>query len=302
MNTKKILFIGLSCVGDVVMTSTVIKTLQKKFPQATIDFVADKRSSNLYERFPSLGKIVIKNKDNFLRGTPRLIKELWKTKYDIIVDVRTDGLAYLLRGKKKYTKLFSSAYGEHAVEDLMGVIFSLHKNNSIPETTIWLSEQERKNTQEKLSLFDQKDRLLAICVGDIRRPVKCWSGEQFIKLLNNQNNKFTGVIFLGGDLDAERTEEVAKKINLPYINTISCSLLETAAFLEKAIIYIGPDSGVGHIASAVKTPVISFFSVDRPERCRPWGKSVICLKGADNDARNIPIESVNNAIQEILNE
>ena len=302
MNTKKILFIGLSCVGDVVMTSTVIKTLQKKFPQATIDFVADKRSSNLYERFPSLGKIVIKNKDNFLRGTPRLIKELWKTKYDIIVDVRTDGLAYLLRGKKKYTKLFSSAYGEHAVEDLMGVIFSLHKNNSIPETTIWLSEQERKKTQEKLSLFDQKDRLLAICVGDIRRPVKCWSGEQFIKLLNNQNSKFTGVIFLGGDLDAERTEEVAKKINLPYINTISCSLLETAAFLEKAIIYIGPDSGVGHIASAVKTPVISFFSVDRPERCRPWGKSVICLKGADNDARNIPIESVNIAIQEILNE
>ena len=302
MNTKSILFIGLSCVGDVVMTSTVIKTLQKNFPQATIDFVADKRSSNLYERFPSLGKIVIKNKDNFLRGTPHLIKELWRTKYDIIVDVRSDGLAYLLRGRKKYTKLFSSAYGEHAVEDLMGVIFSLHKNNPIPETTIWLSKQERKNTQEKLSLFDQKDRLLAICVGDIRRPVKCWSGEQFIKLLNDQNNKFTGVIFLGGDLDAERTEEVAKKINLPYINTISCSLLETAAFLEKAIIYIGPDSGVGHIASAVKTPVVSFFSVDRPERCRPWGKPVICLKGADNDARNISIESVNIAIQEILNE
>ena len=107
---------------------------------------------------------------------------------------------------------------------------------------------------------------------------------------------------MGGDLDAERTEEVASKIKLPHIDTISCSLLETAAFLEKAIIYIGPDSGVGHIASAVKTPTISFFSVDRPERCRPWGKSVICLKGTHNDARNISIKSVNIAIQEILNE
>ena len=38
MNEKKILFIGLSCVGDVVMTSTVIQVLHKKFPQATIDF------------------------------------------------------------------------------------------------------------------------------------------------------------------------------------------------------------------------------------------------------------------------
>ena len=302
MNVKKILFIGLSCVGDVVMTSVIIQTLQKKFPQAIIDFVADQRSSNLYERFPNLGKIIIKNKDDFLRGTPYLIGQLWSTKYDIIVDVRTDGLAYLLRGKKKYTKLFAGSYGKHAIEDLMGVIYSLHKNNPIPETTIWLSEIERKNAQKKLSIFKQDDKLLAICVGDIRRPVKCWSADKFIKLLNNQNDKFSGVIFMGGDMDAERTEEVASKIKLPHIDTISCSLLETAAFLEKAIIYIGPDSGVGHIASAVKTPTISFFSVDRPERCRPWGKSVICLKGTHNDARNISIESVNVAIQEILNE
>ena len=302
MNEKKILFIGLSCVGDVVMTSVVIQVLHNKFPQATIDFVADHRSSNLYERFPNLGKIIIKNKDDFLRGTPHLIRQLWSIKYDIIVDVRTDGLAYLLRGKKKYTKLFASSYGEHAVEDLMGVIYAVHENDPIPDTVIWLSDQERENAQKKLSIFLEKDKLLAICVGDIRRPVKCWTADKFIKLLNNQNDKFSGVIFTGGDLDAERTEEVASKIKLPHINTISSSLLETAAFLEKAIIYIGPDSGVGHIASAVKTPTISFFSVDKPERCRPWGKPVVCLKGAHNDARNISIESVNSAIQEILNE
>ena len=302
MNEKKILFIGLSCVGDVVMTSAVIQVLHKKFPQATIDFVADQRSSNLYERFPNLGKIIIKNKDDFLRGTPRLIRQLWSIKYDIIVDVRTDGLAYLLRGKKKYTKFFASSYGEHAVEDLMGVIYDLHKNEPIPDTVIWLSEQERKNAQKKLSAFLENDKLLAICVGDIRRPVKCWSADKFIKLLNNQNDKFSGVIFTGSDQDAERTEEVASKIQLPHINTISSSLLETAAFLEKAIIYIGPDSGVGHIASAVKTPTISLFSVDKPERCRPWGKPVVCLEGAHNDARNISVESVNSAIQEILSE
>jgi len=89
---------------------------------------------------------------------------------------------------------------------------------------------------------------------------------------------------------------------MPYINTIGSSLLETAAFLEHSILYVGPDSGIGHIATAVKTPAISFFSVDNPERCRPWGGSVICLKGANNDARNISIENVNSSIQEILYE
>ncbi len=66
MDIKKILFIGLSCVGDVVMTSTAIQALQQKFPRAVFDFVGDRRSSNLYDRFPNLGKIIIKNKDNFL--------------------------------------------------------------------------------------------------------------------------------------------------------------------------------------------------------------------------------------------
>ena len=302
MEIKKILFIGLSCVGDVVMTSAVIQTLQQKFPRAVFDFVADRRSSNLYDRFPNLGKIIIKNKDNFLRGTPNLIRQLWRTKYDIIVDVRTDGLAYLLRGKKKYTKMFANSYGEHAIESLMGVISSLHHNNPIPNTTIWLSELERKNAHNKLSFFERKDRLLAICVGDIRRPVKCWPADKFIELLNKQDDNFSGIIFWGGDLDKERTCEVASKINLPYINTIGSSLLETAAFLENSILYIGPDSGVGHIACAVKTPVVSFFSVDKPERCRPWGGSVICIKGSNNDARNILVEDVNLAIREILNE
>ena len=56
MDVKKILFIGLSRVGDVVMTSVVIQTLKQKFPRVAIDFVADRRSSNLYDRFPNLGK------------------------------------------------------------------------------------------------------------------------------------------------------------------------------------------------------------------------------------------------------
>ena len=51
---KKILFIGLSCVGDVVMTSPILGILHEKFPNAIIDVVADYRSKNLYENLPIL--------------------------------------------------------------------------------------------------------------------------------------------------------------------------------------------------------------------------------------------------------
>ena len=61
MKIEKILFIGLSCVGDVVMTSPVMLALKEKFPEAIIDFVVDERSKDLYTNIPYLGKIVIKN-------------------------------------------------------------------------------------------------------------------------------------------------------------------------------------------------------------------------------------------------
>ena len=126
MNVNKILFIGLSSVGDVVMTTPVLTSLQNKYPEALFDIVVDKRGIELYKNFPKLNKLYIKDKDKLLRGVPDLLLRLWKNRYDIIVDVRSDGLAYLQRAKKRYTKWFARSYGPHAVEELMGVIATLH--------------------------------------------------------------------------------------------------------------------------------------------------------------------------------
>ena len=89
---------------------------------------------------------------------------------------------------------------------------------------------------------------------------------------------------------------MASKIDMPYISTIDNSLLEAASLLEKSCLYIGPDSGLGHIASAVKTPTISFFSLMKPERYRPWGDKALCIRGSNNDARNITVDEVSAAV------
>jgi len=144
--------------------------------------------------------------------------------------------------------------------------------------------------------------LLALSLGDNRKPTKTWTTDKFVSLLNKHKDSFAGVIFLGNSYEAEETLEVANKIEMKCINTVGNSLLEAAALLEKSCLYIGPDSGLGHIASAVKTPTISFFSLMKPERYRPWGDKAVCLSGADNDARNISVDEVSTAIRSIINE
>jgi len=302
MAVKTILFIGLSSIGDVVMTTPVLQSLHKKYPDALFDIVTDKRSTGLYENYPYLNSLYMKDKDKPLRGVPDLLLKLWKNSYDIVVDLRTDGLAYLLRSKKKYTKWTAKSYGPHAVEDLLGVIARLHGNNPIPDTRVWLSVLNREYANKELSVFDNKDRLLALSVGDPRKPAKTWSTDKFVELLNNHQDDFSGVVFLGNHLEAEGTLEVTRKIDIAHINTVSNSLLDAAALMEKSCLYIGPDSGLGHVASAVKTPTISFFSVVRAERYRPWGDKSVCIVGSNNDARNISVDEVSLAIKGVLNE
>ncbi len=302
MSVKKILFIGLSSVGDVVMTTPVLRSLQDKYPDALFDIVVDKRGTGLYKNYPRLNKLYLKDKDRPLRGVPDLLFQLWKTRYDLIVDVRTDGLAYLLRAKKRYTKWSAKSYGTHAVEGLMGVIASLHGDDPIPCASVWPSGADKNYAEKKLSVFNNKDRLLTLSIGDSRKPIKTWPAEKFIELLERHENDFSGVIFLGNSHEAKETEKVANKINLPHINTVGNSLLEAAALLEKSCLYIGPDSGLGHIAGAVKTPTISFFSHVTPEQYRPWGNKSESLSGAENDARNISVDDVSAAVRRMVDE
>ncbi len=302
MAVNKILFVGLSSVGDVVMTTPVLKSLQDRYPEALFDIVVDKRGTGLYKNYPRLNQLYLKDKDKPFRGVPDLLFQLWKTRYDLIVDVRTDGLAYLLRAQKRYTKLFAKSYGPHAVEKLMGVISDLHGKLPIPDTSVWPSDADREYAIKQVSVFSNKDRLLALSIGDSRKLIKTWPAEKFIELIKRHENFFSGVIFLGNSFEAEETQRVASKINLPHINTVGNTLLEAAALLENSCLYIGPDSGLGHIASAVKTPTISFFSHVTPEQYRPWGNKSECLSGTKNDSRNISVDDVSAAVRRILDE
>lgn len=302
MSIKKILFIGLSSVGDVVMTTPVLTSLQNEYPGAEFDIVVDKRGTGLYKNFPRLNNLYLKDKDKLFRGVPDLIRQLWKNRYDLIVDVRSDGLAYLLRAKKRYTKWTAESYGPHAVEGLMGVIAKIHGNKPIPGASVWPSEKDRAYAEKELSVFKNRGELLAISMGDKRKPTKTWTTDKFIELLKKHENDFSGVIFLGNQFEAEETKQVASNINLPYINTVDNSLLEAAALIEKACLYIGPDSGLGHIAAAVKTPTISFFGLMKPEKYRPWGNRSFCFCGKDDDARNISVDEVSKTVREFLYE
>jgi ADP-heptose:LPS heptosyltransferase len=296
---SKLLFISLSCVGDAVMTTPVMQALHQYFPRAVIDIVSDRRSSVLYTHCPYRGEIYIKDKHKLFRGGPDLLRQLRDKSYDCIVDLRTDGLAYLLKAKKRYTKWQARPYGPHAVEKLMGVIHSLHGDLPIPPARIWTGKEDEQYADALLQALPGK-RWLALAPAVGGKPARRWPTGNYASLANKLQDLFDAVILAGGPGERQYTETVAGDLVLPHLDVTATSLLQLAAILKRADMFVGSDSGLAHVAVAVGAPALAFFSLDRPERVLPWGNRAVWLMGENEDARNISVQEAESSVRKCM--
>ena len=288
---SRILLISLSNIGDAVMTTPVLQALHAIYPDTKIDIVADRRSSDIFLHCPYRGEIYHKEKQRLLRGSLFLLKRLITRKYGLIVDLRTDGLAYLLRADTRLTKWQSNAYGPHAVERHFGVISSLHGNNKIPACHIWVNEDDKLFAREILGGYANK-RLLGLGPG-ANWHGKIWPKEKFLALTEHVKDKFDAVILLGDDYDREYSEYISVNSKLACIDLCGrASLLQTAAVLGFMATFIGNDSGLGHIASAAGIPTLTIFGPGKPEQYHPWGENSRWIEGKDKKIENVSVEEV----------
>lgn len=287
---RTILVITLSNIGDAIMTTPVLEALHRRYPDAIIDLVADRRSSEVFTHCPYRGRVVFKEKGTGWRGTLQLVRTLRHTRYDLIVDLRTDGLSYLLRAQRRLTKRHRQARGPHAVEQHMGVISALG-DTDIPPTHIWLTPQLEADAAQRLEKLPGT-RWLALGPGANWEP-KIWPLTRFRDLAEQLQNDLDAIVLLGGPNDAERCDFLSRTLPLETLNLAGkTGLLQAAAVLARMRIFVGNDSGLGHIASAVGTPTLTLFGPGQPERYHPWGERARWLTSPENDLGKLGAEDV----------
>jgi len=296
---NKILFISLSNIGDAIMTTPVLMALHECYPEAVVDIVGDQRSSEIFKHCPFRGEIFNKQKNMFLRGVPALLKTLWVQSYDLIVDIRTDGLAYLLPAGKRYTKfnrkLNRTVTGPHAVQEHMGIISEIYQE-APPQCHVWLSESEEKFAEETLGEYYGK-RLLGLGTG-ANADVKIWPKENYLSLVEKTGNDFDAFVFLGDSRDKERSDFISSQVNNHCINLCGKTTILQAVAVQQCLRgFIGSDSGLGHMASAVGIPSITIFGIGEPDRYRPWGEKNVWLVGEQQKIETVSVDDVVKQLQ-----
>ncbi len=261
-NIKKILIIRLSSLGDVLLTTPLIRSLKNQFPELIFHFVVKKNYKNTLVNNPYLDRIFIYEKDKLAE----LKSNLAENKYDLIIDLQNNFRSFLITLKLKTKKTF---FNKRTISKFLLVKFKINKLKEAPPIPERYAESipGLKLDNDGLDLFTKeqppteiigRNNLIGFCPGS-RHFTKMWLKEYYIELGNILTEAGHQIVLFGGRSDMEICSELREKIP----NSISlCNdddILQTAADMKLCRLIVCNDSGLMHTACAVKTPVITFF-------------------------------------------
>jgi hypothetical protein len=123
------------------------------------------------------------------------------------------------------------------------------------------------------------DAPLAIIQPGSGSPDKCWHIDNFLAVAAALKKEGVQVLFLTGPAEAERfPNESLMKIRSQETVLKGLSLTQVLQVLTQADIFVGNDSGIGHLAAAMEKKTVSLFGPSNPVHYRPLGPAVKILK------------------------
>lgn len=261
--SRKILVVRFSSIGDMVLTSSVVRCLSEQLEDAEIHYVTKARYAELVEHNPRIAKIHVLQDD----GLQALVKRLRKEQFDFVVDLHNSLRSRLLRIRlgvkgKSFPKL--------NIQKWLLVNFKI---NRLPDQHIVDRYFEAaqplgvKNDGGGLEChlppeLSQADRLLqelpksfvAIAIGG-NYPTKKLPTAKLIEMVSALD---VPCVLLGGPEDTEAGAAIAEQTNA----ISACgqlSLLESAKLVKESAVTITHDTGMMHIAAAFQVPVMSIW-------------------------------------------
>jgi len=267
----KILFIRFSSIGDIVLTTPVVRCVKTQLPKAEVHYLTKTVFKPVIENNPYIDKRF------YLEGDLMpVVIELLKEKYDVIIDLHKNlRTSYV---KSILTQAFDSNIRKFTFSKLnikKWLLVNL-KINLLPDKSIveryfeGLRSLGITNDGQGLDYFIsasdeiRKDDLpmghmlgfVACVIGGQhetkKMPVEKW--KEFCRQLDFP------VVLLGGKEDAENAEAIRKVDEVKIYNACGkFSLNESAHIVQKARFVITHDTGLMHIAAAFKKPVISIW-------------------------------------------
>lgn len=262
---QTLLIIRLSSLGDVLLSTPLIRSIKKKYPHIKIDFLVKGKYKDAVQFNPYLSNVLIYNED---KETGKIFEPTivhpWK--YDLIVDLQNNIRSFVICSKLKGRV---KKFRKKTFAKLLLVNFKINLLKNAPEIPVRYAQTLNGLALDDegldlflpdgvISVFQDDKNYVGFAPGS-RHFTKMWPKKYYVDLGNYLAKSGHTVVLFGGKDDlnicAEISNEIYGSINLCNEN----NLLSTAADMRKCSAIFCNDSGMMHVASAMHIPVIAFF-------------------------------------------
>lgn len=272
---KKILFITLSNIGDVILTLPVLDVLRQNYPHSQITVVAGPRAKELFIANPLLYRVIIYDKRAALREKARFSVDVLKQRFDMVVDLRNSFLGRVIPAAYKSRLFFKvPRHIRHMKDKHLWMIGNLRLNtDKISRDSIFIGLEDQEQVENMLKDKGVEDNFIVVSPS-AHSHIKVWPKENFVKLIDSVASTFKRKIILVGDKNDTAASRfiVDNTQNPPLDLTGMTNLRQLAYLIGKSALVIGNDSAILHMASYLDRPVIAVFGPTNENKYRPWSK------------------------------
>lgn len=305
---RKILVIKMRFHGDMLLTTPVISTLKQNYPDAKIDVLLYQDTMPILSENPEINRLYgISNKGTGaaekIKNALTLIKTLRANQYDLVVNLTDQWIVALivrfLTAKVKISQDFANRQsvfwkksfthlvpysGEHVVERTLSALKPLGLEKVVTETTMSYLPQHWEKMRQQLQQLGVT-RQYVVIQPTARQLFKCWDNDKFSRVIDALERRGYQVVLTSGPSadDLACVADIAQGCETRPVTGLAgkTRFPELGALIDHAALFIGVDSAPGHIAAAVKTPVICLFGATDHVFWRPWTDNIIQFWAGD---------------------
>jgi lipopolysaccharide heptosyltransferase I len=325
---RNILIIKPSSLGDIVQALPALSALRKSFPKARISWLVRPEFAPLIENHPHLTRIIPFDRaflgkawfhPRAFRALLSLFGCLRQSAFDAVFDFqglfRTASLARIsgcgqrfgLASARELSRVFYThrikkpADSPHVVDYYMNLVRAGGAISTDVEFIFPSNAPAEKSVAAILEKHDITSQPYAVLVPGSAHADKCWPVERFAELAGKLTAEHgLSIVATGSPSEAALVERLVSSAESPIVNLAGrTSIPELIALLRNAALVVSNDTGPGHIASALGTPIVMIFGRSNPARVAPYNRdnSVVAI---DPKGRG-PLPDSTNPLHDIRN-
>jgi lipopolysaccharide heptosyltransferase II len=289
-NVRKVLLVRLRSIGDTVLATPSLFALKRFVPNVQVDILVEDWVAPVLEGLPYVDDVVTFERGS-LASRAQVAREIRGKRYDVVYNLHGGTTATFLTratGAKhrvgyatyQYARLHNhlapsplALWGKdktHSVEQQLALPgWTGVPVSDRPATQLAVTQEALAKVETHLSASNLLQKNFAVIHPAAAFATKQWATEKFADVVERLADRGVAAVAIAAPHETGILAELEGRAAAPLVS-LTLALPEVIALCSRASLFVGNDSGIAHIATAVGLPSVVIFGSSNRAHWQPW--------------------------------